>query len=163
MIAAFLDGQAAGDGGDLELLGIACGALTWRASLRVIGMNSHEWTARDLVFTTRTGRPVEPRNLARSSQRITTSSGLRPIRPHDLAPYHRHSAQGPGRAGRLGAGGLGADPGRVAVRGRVRVRGVWQVTRRRGARALAHRQGVRGVVWAAAHLRRGAVGGRPVV
>ena len=69
---------------DLPLLGIARDALTWRDSLRVIGVNSHEWTARDLVFTTRTGRPVEPRNLARSFQRITISSGLRPIRLHDL-------------------------------------------------------------------------------
>jgi integrase len=69
---------------DLPLLGIAGDALTWRASLRIIGANSHEWTARDLVFTTRTGRPVEPRNLARSFQRIITSSGLRPIRLHDL-------------------------------------------------------------------------------
>ncbi len=66
------------------MLGIARDALTWRASLRVIGATSHEWTARDMVFTTRTGRPVEPRNLARSFQRIIASSGLRPIRLHDL-------------------------------------------------------------------------------
>ncbi len=50
----------------------------------MIGANSHEWTARDLVFTTRTGRPIEPRNLARSFHRITTAAGLRPIRLHDL-------------------------------------------------------------------------------
>lgn len=69
---------------DLPLLGIARDGLASRAGLRVIGANPHEWTARDLVFTTRTGRPVEPRNLARSFQRIITSSGLRPIRLHDL-------------------------------------------------------------------------------
>jgi integrase len=69
---------------DLPLLGIARDALIREASLRVLGANSHEWTARDLVFTTRTGRPVEPRNLARSFRRIITSSGLRPIRLHDL-------------------------------------------------------------------------------
>lgn len=65
---------------DLPLLGIARDALTRQASLRMIGGNSHEWTARDLVFTTRTGRPVEPRNLARSFERITAKARLRPIR-----------------------------------------------------------------------------------
>lgn len=37
-----------------------------------------------LVFTTRTGQPVEPRDLARSFQRITTAAGLRPIPLHGL-------------------------------------------------------------------------------
>ncbi len=69
---------------DLPLLGIARDALIRQASLRVIGAKSHEWTVRDLVFTTRTGRPVEPRNLARSFRRITASAGQRPIRLHDL-------------------------------------------------------------------------------
>ncbi|WP_261956234.1 tyrosine-type recombinase/integrase [Streptomyces nigrescens] len=36
-----------------------------------------------LVFTTRSGRPVEPRNLNRSFSRLTASAGLRPIRLHD--------------------------------------------------------------------------------
>ncbi|PGH49133.1 site-specific integrase [Streptomyces sp. Ru87] len=36
-----------------------------------------------LVFTTRTGRPVEPRNLNRSFSRLTAAAGLRPIRLHD--------------------------------------------------------------------------------
>ncbi|WP_372506400.1 tyrosine-type recombinase/integrase [Streptomyces malaysiensis] len=36
-----------------------------------------------LVFTTRTGRPIEPRNLNRSFSRLTASAGLRPIRLHD--------------------------------------------------------------------------------
>ncbi|MBB5934472.1 tyrosine-type recombinase/integrase [Streptomyces zagrosensis] len=36
-----------------------------------------------LVFTTRTGRPVEPRNLNRSFSRLTATAGLRPIRLHD--------------------------------------------------------------------------------
>jgi integrase len=45
---------------------------------------SIEWTAHELVFTTRTSRPVEPRNLARSFDRIITRAGLRPIRLHDL-------------------------------------------------------------------------------
>lgn len=37
-----------------------------------------------MVFTTRTGRPIEPRNLARSFHRIIASGGLRPIRLHSL-------------------------------------------------------------------------------
>ncbi|MFD8547120.1 tyrosine-type recombinase/integrase [Streptomyces sp. NPDC059649] len=36
-----------------------------------------------LVFTTRSGRPIEPRNLNRSFSRLTASAGLRPIRLHD--------------------------------------------------------------------------------
>jgi integrase len=55
-----------------------------RLPLKVLGAASHEWTAHDLVFTTRTGRPVEPRNLARSFHRIIASHGLRPIRLHSL-------------------------------------------------------------------------------
>lgn len=35
------------------------------------------------MFTTRTGRPVEPRNLYRSFQRIASSAGLPQIRLHD--------------------------------------------------------------------------------
>jgi integrase len=38
----------------------------------------------ELVFTTRTGNAVEPRNLARSFERLTRQAGLRPIRLHDL-------------------------------------------------------------------------------
>ena len=58
--------------------------LLQHAELKVLGSASHEWTAHDLVFTTRTGRPVEPRNLARSFHRIIASYGLRPIRLHSL-------------------------------------------------------------------------------
>ncbi|MFG2135310.1 tyrosine-type recombinase/integrase [Streptomyces sp. NPDC048650] len=36
-----------------------------------------------LVFTTRSGRPIEPRNLNRSFSRLTASASLRPIRLHD--------------------------------------------------------------------------------
>ncbi|MER7395463.1 site-specific integrase [Streptomyces sp. NPDC000151] len=36
-----------------------------------------------LVFTTRYGRPIEPRNLNRSFSRLTASAGLRSIRLHD--------------------------------------------------------------------------------
>lgn len=37
----------------------------------------------DYVFTTRTGRPIEPRNLSRSFERIGQSAGLPRIRLHD--------------------------------------------------------------------------------
>jgi integrase len=69
---------------DLPLLGVARSVLLQHAELKVFGSASHEWTAHDLVFTTRTGRPVEPRNLVRSFHRITTSHGLRPIRLRSL-------------------------------------------------------------------------------
>jgi integrase len=69
---------------DLPLLGIARSALVAYGDLKVLGAGSHEWTRHDLVFTTRTGHPVEPRNLARSFQRLISSRGLRPIRLHSL-------------------------------------------------------------------------------
>jgi integrase len=69
---------------ELPLLGVARSVLLEYGELKVLGAKSHEWTDHDLVFTTRTGRPVEPRNLARSFQRIITSHGLRPIRLHSL-------------------------------------------------------------------------------
>lgn len=42
------------------------------------------WLETDHVFTTRTGRPVEPRNLSRSFDRIVAGAGLPPIVFHDL-------------------------------------------------------------------------------
>ena len=38
----------------------------------------------ELLDTTRTGRPIEPRNLARSFHRICAASGLRTIQVHHL-------------------------------------------------------------------------------
>jgi integrase len=46
------------------------------------------WQDNGLVFTTRTGRPIEPRNLVRSFRRICDASGLRVISLHHL----RHTA-----------------------------------------------------------------------
>ncbi len=69
---------------DLPLLGVARSVLLPHSELKVLGAASHEWTAHDLVFTTRTGRLVEPRNLARSFHRIVASHDLRPIRLHSL-------------------------------------------------------------------------------
>ncbi|MER5423071.1 site-specific integrase [Streptosporangium roseum] len=46
------------------------------------------WADTGLVFTTRSGKPIEPRNLARSFARLVAAHGLRSIRVHDL----RHTA-----------------------------------------------------------------------
>jgi integrase len=50
------------------------------------GMPEHvtEWLETGYVFTTRSGRPVEPRNLSRSFERITAATGLPNIVFHDL-------------------------------------------------------------------------------
>ena len=42
------------------------------------------WLDNGLVFTTKTGRPVEPRNLVRSFHRICGGNKLRPIKVHHL-------------------------------------------------------------------------------
>ncbi|MGP4083308.1 tyrosine-type recombinase/integrase [Streptomyces sp. KR55] len=42
-----------------------------------------DWHESDHVFTTRSGRPVEPRNLYRSFLRIASSAGLPQVRLHD--------------------------------------------------------------------------------
>lgn len=42
------------------------------------------WPDSDYVFTTRTGEPIEPSDLARTFKRIARAAGLRPIRLHDL-------------------------------------------------------------------------------
>lgn len=42
------------------------------------------WADNGLVFTTRTGRPAEPRNLVRSFTRICDDHGIRKIRLHAL-------------------------------------------------------------------------------
>jgi len=42
-----------------------------------------KWETSGHVFTTRTGRPVEPRNVYRSFTRVAEKAGLRVIRLHD--------------------------------------------------------------------------------
>jgi site-specific recombinase XerD len=42
------------------------------------------WADTGLVFTTRTGRPIEPRNLVRSFVRIRDSHSIRKIRLHAI-------------------------------------------------------------------------------
>jgi len=68
---------------ELPLLGVARDVLTAQADMQVIGAQQ-DWTQHELVFTTSSGRPIEPRNLGRSFERITEAAGLRPIRLHDL-------------------------------------------------------------------------------
>jgi hypothetical protein len=46
--------------------------------MRIVGSLPNEWTAHELVFTTRTGRPVEPRNLAGHSIASVPAPGFGP-------------------------------------------------------------------------------------
>lgn len=64
---------------------ICIAALRWhRMCQRAASERSDvPFTASSHVFVTRTGRPVEPRNLSRSFARITDAAGLRRIRLHD--------------------------------------------------------------------------------
>jgi integrase len=71
---------------DLPLLGLAREVLERQAaqqSVHCADMGS-AWPATDLVFTTRTGRPVEPRNLVRSFRRICDDNKIRTIKVHHL-------------------------------------------------------------------------------
>ncbi len=44
---------------------------------------AESWEENGHVFITRTGRPVEPRNVYRSFTRVADSAGLRVVRLHD--------------------------------------------------------------------------------
>lgn len=71
---------------DLPLLGLAARALADRreAQQRDRERLGTAWTDTGLIFTTKTGRPVEPRNLVRSFARICDANGIRRIRVHAL-------------------------------------------------------------------------------
>lgn len=71
---------------DLPLLGLTKDALRIRQTQQAADRArlSDAWADTGLVFTTRTGRPVEPRNLVRSFARICDNAGLRKIRVHAL-------------------------------------------------------------------------------
>ncbi|MEW2498123.1 site-specific integrase [Streptomyces nodosus] len=59
--------------------------LRWQR-LRQAGLRAAagaDWHDSDHVFTTRSGRPIEPRNLYRSFLRISSSAGLPQVRLHD--------------------------------------------------------------------------------
>ncbi|MFJ9867468.1 tyrosine-type recombinase/integrase [Streptomyces sp. NPDC101165] len=61
------------------------GVLRWRRMRQAAtrAKAGERWQDSDYVFATRTGRPVEPRNLYRSFTRVAESAGLRVIRLHD--------------------------------------------------------------------------------
>jgi hypothetical protein len=67
---------------DLPLLGLARHALAARKKQQEadrVKLGS-AWADTGLVFTTRTGRPIEPRNLVRSFVRVRDTHGIRKIR-----------------------------------------------------------------------------------
>lgn len=69
---------------DLPLIGLAKQALTMRREAQETDRANlrRAWADTGLVFTTKTGRPVEPRNLVRSFTRICEASNIRRIRVH---------------------------------------------------------------------------------
>ena len=71
---------------DLPLLPLASEVLDLRIQAQAADRAElgRAWIDNGLVFTTRTGRPVEPRNLARSFHRICTGNRLRNIKLHHL-------------------------------------------------------------------------------
>jgi integrase len=75
---------------DLPLLGLADDALMIRRGTQFLDSErlGDAWTDTGLVFTTRTGLPLEPRNLNRSFERICDANGIRRIKVHAM----RHTA-----------------------------------------------------------------------
>ncbi|MET9698453.1 tyrosine-type recombinase/integrase [Streptomyces sp. NPDC006529] len=69
----------------LPLPGICVAPLRWQrmkqAEMRAKA--GAKWEETGYVFTTRTGRPIEPRNVYRSFTRVAKDAGLRVIRLHD--------------------------------------------------------------------------------
>lgn len=71
---------------DLPLLAFAEEALLIRRDAQATDRTEfgRAWQDSGLIFTTKTGRPIEPRNLVRSFQRICSAHGLRTIKVHHL-------------------------------------------------------------------------------
>jgi integrase len=71
---------------ELPLVPVARDALIEQADRQAAARRraGTSWAGNDLVFTTRTGHPVEPRNLVRSFERLIDGASLRKIRLHDL-------------------------------------------------------------------------------
>ena len=69
---------------ELPLLEIAREALAEHEERQLLGNTVNEWDCESLIFTTASGRPMEPRNIGRSFERIVRKAGLRSIRLHDL-------------------------------------------------------------------------------
>ena len=68
---------------DLPLLDLGAEALDTRRAIQTADRAElgHAWLDTRLIFTTRTGRPIEPRNMARSFHRICATHGLRADEP----------------------------------------------------------------------------------
>ena len=78
---------------DLPLLDLVRDALKLQEAQQAayrLDMGS-AWPETGLVFTTRTGRPIEPRNLVRSFRRICDSNDIRAIKVHHLRHTGRYS------------------------------------------------------------------------
>lgn len=71
---------------NLPLLALASEVLVIRAETQASDREEfgRAWQDTGLIFSTRTGRPIEPRNLVRSFQRICSAHGLRVIKVHHL-------------------------------------------------------------------------------
>ncbi len=71
---------------DLPLLTLAAEVLELRRAAQAADRLElgRAWQDAGLIFTTRTGRPIEPRNMARSFHRICTTHGLRAINVHHV-------------------------------------------------------------------------------
>jgi integrase len=71
---------------DLPLLKFATNVLALRRAAQAADRIElgRAWQDYGLIFTTRTGRPVEPRNLVRSFRRICDAHGIRVIKLHHL-------------------------------------------------------------------------------
>jgi integrase len=75
---------------DLPIPDLARAALLMRQRQQAIDKEAfgHAWTDTGLVFSTRSGLPIEPRNLVRSFRRICDHNKIRVIKVHHL----RHTA-----------------------------------------------------------------------
>ena len=71
---------------DLPMLPLAADMFGIRRQAQVADTEEmgQAWQDNGLVFTTKTGRPIEPRNLVRSFHRICEASGIRVIKVHHL-------------------------------------------------------------------------------
>ena len=69
----------------LPLPAICVAPLRWQRLKQAAAREraGEKWTDTGYVFTTRTGQPIEPRNLYRSFTRVAKDAGLRVIRLHD--------------------------------------------------------------------------------
>jgi len=69
---------------DLPMIEMVGAALTKRHDQQVKRPAASGGTDHDLVFTTATGRPIEPRNFVRTFDYLCAAAGVRRIRVHDL-------------------------------------------------------------------------------